>query len=342
MRILDVQHAIPSRIVTNDEVVARLHTANGSRFSPDGVTQLETRVRRYLDHAGTRQRFVLAAGERAIDVALTAARAALHAHPTRIDFVIFAGVARGWLDPAMAHVFAHELGLDPLSCFDVVDGCASWLRALEVAEALLQTRRYDTGLIVNCECGLERYAAFELDSLDDLDHRRPMFTIGEAATATLVAKDPTGGDFTFRFRSSPAHHRLAVLGLDAMPSFLRDDPDPRCEPFRFFALSHELIPLASSKVVELFAATPEVAARPHTLCVTHAASERASRWVLRKLGVPWESYVNTHPLFGNTVAASIPLALSLALREGRLRRGDPVLAIAASAGITLGFSSFVY
>ena len=285
MRLLDVQHAVPSRVVTNDDIVARLHLANRSRLSADALARLETRVRRYLDHAGTRERFVLAEGERAIDVALAAARAALQAHPTRGDFVVFAGVARGWLDPAMAHVFAHELGIEPASCFDVVDGCASWLRGLEVADALLRTERYQTGLIVNCECGLERYAAFELDSLDDLAHRMPMFTIGEAATATLLTNDMPG-DFTFRFQSVPAHHRLAVLGLDAMPTFLRGDPDPRCEPLRFFALSHKLIPLASSKVVELFAAHPEVAARGHRLCVSHAASERASRWVLGKLGIP--------------------------------------------------------
>lgn len=95
MRILDVQHAVPSRAVSNDDVVERLLAVNRSRFDRDELATLETRWRRFLAHAGARDRFVLDDGEHAIDIALTAARAVLAGHTGPVAFVLFAGVARG-------------------------------------------------------------------------------------------------------------------------------------------------------------------------------------------------------------------------------------------------------
>ena len=193
--------------------------------------------------------------------------------------MIFGGIARGWLDPATAHVFAHELGIAKASCFDVLDGCASWLRALEVAHALLRTDRHRCGLLLNCESGFEPYAAFGLRSAEDLEHRFAMLTIGEAATATVVSRAPDD-DFFFAFRSAPEHYALATLALPTMASFTTAPVDPRCEALRFFALSRPLIAIAAEEVVALYEDTPELRTRRVDLCVTHAASERATRWVL--------------------------------------------------------------
>jgi 3-oxoacyl-[acyl-carrier-protein] synthase III len=344
MKILSVRHALPSRKVTNDDVLDEFRRASDRTLDKESVAVLDRQIRRYLRAAGTTVRYVLAPDEKAIDIASRAARSACDAAGVTgrdVDFLIFAGVSRGWLDPSMANVFAHELALTNATCFDVLDGCASWLRAMHVAHAYMSGGIYRCGMILNCECSLGRYADFAFTGPDDLAHRFAMFTIGEAATATLVAPDEHG-DYYSTFRNFGEYHDLALLGLENIDSFLPEASHRPSAPLKFFALSSELIPTASEKAVELFHADRELSSRTFDLCFTHAASERASMQGLERMGIPRDRHVSTHPSYGNTVSASIPLGLSVAIQDERLTRGKRVLAIAGSAGITVGFAAFTF
>ena len=77
--------------------------------------------------------------------------------PSDVDFLVYGGVGRAFIEPAMVNVIQAKLGLANATGFDIVDGCASWLRGLQIAHALFATGTYRRGLIVNCECGFGRY-----------------------------------------------------------------------------------------------------------------------------------------------------------------------------------------
>ena len=94
--------------------------------------------------------------------------------------------------------------------------------------------------------------------------------------------------------------------------------------------------------VETFSAAPDFSAATYDIAFSHAASMKAVEVLARRLGIPFDIYVPTHSRFGNTSAASVPLAMSLALQEGRLARGKRVLIGVGSAGITIGLARFTF
>ena len=344
MRILAAERAIPSQLITNDWIVAAVREASASVLSARELDVVEMQVRTFLDAAGTHERYCLAEDENAIDFALSAAKRAVETAQVSaddIEFVLYAGVARGWLEPATAPVLQGALGYKNAACFDVLDACASWLRALQIAHTLLRAGVYRCGLIVNCEAGFQCYRDFALRSLADLEHCFASYTIGEAATATVV-RESAADDFRFVFRSFGEHARLCMIPLEGASGFLPGDVDPELSKRKFYSLSRELLSVTAKRIVEVFESEPGLADPPFDICFGHAASEKASQVIARKLRLPYERHFSTHAAYGNTVAASIPLGMSLAIEQGALRRGDRVLVIVGASGITVGVARFTY
>lgn len=344
MKISALQHAVPSQRITNDWIVERIREQSAGSLQPGELDRLESRLRAAFATAGTRVRYALAEGERAVDIVLRAGiqaleRAGLEA--SDIDFLIYTGVGRGWLEPAAATVVQHELGLLRATSFDVMDACASWLRALHVAHSFIRTGTYRRGMIVNCECGLLRFADFAFRDLETLDHEIAGYTIGEAATATIVTDGRGDDDFYFTFRTFARHFELCMIPLPTVESFRRGPPDPRLVPWRFFTLSGELFSRATTALIETFESDERLRSRRYDISFGHEASAKVSEIVTTRLGVD-HIYFPTHGAYGNTVSASVPLGMSLALEQGRLKRGDQVLIIVGSAGMTVGFAAFTF
>jgi 3-oxoacyl-[acyl-carrier-protein] synthase III len=344
MRIAAVSHAVPSERLTNDWVLDQLRRYVGPRMAADDLAVIEHRVGRFFESAGTAVRYRLAEGERAIDFAVRAGRAALAASgvdPEDVDVVIYASVARGWLEPAMGTVIQHELGLHGATSFDVVEACAGWLRALHVLHGYFRSGTYRCGLIVNCECGSPVYRSWEGLDRESIDFRLASWTIGEAATATVVTAEGAD-DFHCRFRTFPEHYALCLFPLVDLAPWLPKTTAIRYEPMQLFARSRDLLAAASRKITETFQEEPMFRLRTYDIGFGHAASERVAELVTRTLGLPAERYFSTHREYGNTVSASVPLGMSLALARGRLRRGDRVLVIVGASGITVGLATFTF
>ena len=152
MKILGIAHALPSREVTNDHLVERImrHASNAvpagdrSRFADELSARFE--------RAGAVTRFHRAPDELAVGFGLEAGRRALERSglgPEDIDLLIYVGVGRGFLEPATANVFQHRLGLTRATCFDLLDACASWLRALDVAQHMIARQAYRHAMILD-------------------------------------------------------------------------------------------------------------------------------------------------------------------------------------------------
>jgi len=345
VKILTVQHAIPTRAISNEWVIGALREHNRTHLSPDQLDLMERRVNHFFEAAGTRVRYGLKAGEKAIDFALDAGRRAMTAagvSPHDVDFVIYVGVGRGWTEPAMANVVQSQLGLENATCFDVIDACASWLRALHIAHTYIRSGVYRCGMIVNCECGFVTYNDWHLDSLDDLEHRAAGWTVGEAATATVVNDDDPNDGCYFVFRNFGEDFKLCVFPLPMLEQFWVGPPDPRYQPMRLFALSGELLTATARRLIETFSADPHLRDADYDIGFGHEASVKINRMIAKKLELPYDRYVSTHAEFGNTVSATVPLGMSVALAEGRLKRGNKVLVLMGASGITVGVASFTF
>jgi len=302
-------------------------------------------VRRFLDRAGTRTRYRNARGERALETLARVTRGALEragVEPRDVEFLIYTGVARGWVEPATANVVQAELGLERATCFDILDGCAGWLRALHVARHFVTAGTYRVGLLVNCEVGVKPFQKWEFGPDEDIEPYLATFTIGEAATATVVARDDGGDDFYFRFANLGEYFDLCMVPLPTVEQFLpRSRPNGQV-PDIFYARSEALMRIAVRAITEIYASDPRLHGRPYDIAFGHAASEKVGDVVCARLGIPRAIYFSTHRDYGNTITAAIPLGMSLAAEQGRLRRGDRVLIVSGASGITVGFAAFTY
>src|SRR6476660_1013994 len=124
MKIAAVAHAVPTARITNEWTIRKIRDENIGRISAKELAALEDAVSGFLTSAGTETRYQLGEGEKAIDLVNRAARDALasaHLAPGDVDFVIYTGVGRGWLEPAMATAVNAELSLVNATGFDILD-----------------------------------------------------------------------------------------------------------------------------------------------------------------------------------------------------------------------------
>ena len=346
MHIRTIQHAVPTKKVTNDDILETFRRESAGRLPTAEIDKLEKQVRETLFTAGTQVRYKLNDGEKAIDFVLAAGRQAIAQAgitPKDVDFLIYTGVGRGWLEPAMANVVQSELKMPNATCFDILDACASWLRAMQVARSLIQGGTYKCGMIVNCESSLVRsFWCSEIKDANDLKHRVAQFTIGEAATATIVTDENPDDDFYFNFKNFGEHYKLCMIPLENLADFLPSDPDPRYAATQFFSLSRELVVTTVKKIAEVYNADRHFRDRDYDIAFGHEASQKASEVLVKHLDIPKGVYYSVHPRYGNCVSASVPLGMSLAAQEGRLNRGDKTLIVVGSAGVSVGLATFTY
>jgi 3-oxoacyl-[acyl-carrier-protein] synthase III len=262
--------------------------------------------------------------------------------PAEVDLLIYAGVGRGWLEPAMANIFQAELGLTRATCFDVLDACASWIRSLQLAKALIAAGVYRTVMILNCELNFREYANFDIERMEDLEYAFSAFTIGEAATATLLTADSEPDDFVLSFRTSGDKWNLCHIPLPNANDFVSVSVTDKCKPMSFYTSPRELLAVATSMLGTHFQETPALRDRTYDLFLGHEVSSPTTRMVTKLLNIDPKIVFSTHSRFGNTVSASLPLNISVAEEEGRLKRGMQVLLTMGSAGVTSAFCAFRY
>jgi len=158
MRFLAIEHVLPSEVVTNEFRLNEVVNKSKDYFSAADLNTLRERLVKVLKLAKTEIRYVRSPDEKAFGLGVKAGMRALQTaglDPTDIDLMIYVGVGRGFLEPATANVFQDALGLTKATCFDVLDACASWLRAVDVAHSFLKTKIYKRIMILNCECNRE-------------------------------------------------------------------------------------------------------------------------------------------------------------------------------------------
>lgn len=347
VRVAGVGSYVPERVVSNDDVLARLRTASQSYLDAAVMEGLLAKARHKLEKAGSRERRWCAPGEYSPDIATHAARAALEdacLAATELDYIIYTGMSRALLEPATAHILKNAIGAHNANVIDTTDACVAFIKSLDIAGALIATGRIRTALVV---CGevTSDFVDLTCKTPEELLWKFGSLTIGDAAGAFVLqatneppyVSDPLHWQFGYRLR--PDSWATCTVGLQYRHG----------ERYQLHSDSRRLFEMGQQEsqalVRGLFAAAPfEGAQFDHLFC--HQVSNQVEELFLatfRELGV---AIPPTHrmffPEYGNVGSASLPLAVSMAVREGTLRRGDLSAYVCPSAGIQAGAIFFRY
>jgi 3-oxoacyl-[acyl-carrier-protein] synthase-3 len=289
--------ALPARVVPTSEIAARL-----------GVTErwIESRTGVYERRAATD-------GDRLCDLAAAAGRDALERSgvgPDSLDLVIVATCTADRPVPATAPLVAGLLGATRAGAFDVNAACTGFLTALDLASAQVESGRAERVLVIGADL---------MSRLVDPDDRRTAALFGDGAGALLVDDAQIGP---------------TVMHADAGGApYIRSS----YERASLYMDGHETFKAAVSRLSEVTLkalASSELLLADIDLFVYHQANARILTAVGERLALPPDRVVNAIGTLGNTSAASIPLALAAAERDGSLRPGARVLLAAFGAGFT--------
>ncbi|MBM4041108.1 MAG: hypothetical protein FJ290_21620 [Planctomycetes bacterium] len=343
MKIRGIACSMPSRRVSNEEVIELVRESSSARLSARQLDQVAARMRSLFRVSGSKYRHWREEGELARDFALRAAEEALEKaelSPGDIDLLLYVGVGRGWVEPGMSHYFTHALGLANATCFDLLDACLSWLRALHVAHQFLRSGVYRNIMVLNAEFH-QAYDGWSISDPDELEYRFAQSTIGECATATILSKGEGGEEPYFEFRTDASLHTLCKIPLPNIAQYSEAERCPTLDPLVFFAYSADLFRAARRMIVAHYRGSHELRRRGYDIVFAHSASRSLADWIANEIGADGRS-VNVFEEFGNTVSASIPAAMCWAIERGRLKRGMRMLHVMGSAGFSVGFAHMVY
>ena len=347
MRYCAVEYAIPSKLVTNTEIIQEIVSRSKRFLTEKALSLLELRLDELFKKSVTSVRYHRAKNERAIQFGIEAGKKALKSagmSPNDIDLLIYVGVGRGYIEPATANVFQKILKLKAATCFDILDACASWLRAIHVAHSFIKSGAYKNIMILNCEFNFREYANFEFKSLKDIDFNFPTFTIGEAATATIVSDSEKDDEYYASFKTWGDRHNLCKIPLPHFSEY--SDGELRkggeIQPLTFFSYGEKLFRFVFSRLCKHYREDITLNQFRHEIVFSHAASDAMSDKVIESCKLGNTKGYNTHKRFGNTVSASVPLAMALAMKDGKLKDGTNVLTGFGSAGVSTAWSRFKF
>lgn len=304
---------LPANIVTNAELSARIDT------SDEWIVQ----------RTGIRQRHIAGEGEFTSHLGLAAARNALAAaglQPADIDLIVLATSTPDQTFPATSAVIQAELGITHGAAFDVQAVCSGFVFALSTADAHLRTGAFKRALVIGAET---------FSRILDWEDRGTCVLFGDGAGAMVLEAVPANeagnnGVLTSHLRTDGRHR--AKLYVDGGPSSTGTVGHLRMEGREVFK---HAVGMITDVIEDAFAATGE-SAQSIDWFVPHQANRRIIDASAQKLGIAPEKVVMTVDRHGNTSAASIPLALDVAARDGRLKAGDLVLIEAMGGGFTWG------
>jgi 3-oxoacyl-[acyl-carrier-protein] synthase III len=305
---------LPSRVLTNAELSRMVDT------SDDWITQ----------RTGIRERHIAADGETTSDMAVAAARAALAAagvDAESIDLIVVATSTPDNTFPASAVSVQAGLGITGGAAFDLQAVCSGFVFALATVDALLRTGAFKRALVIGSET---------FSRILDWTDRGTCVLFGDGAGAAVAEAQPQPGSpwdrgiLTSHLRSDGRHK--SKLYVDGGPSSTQTVGHLRMEGRAVFK---HAVAMVTDVIEDAFKATG-TSADDIDWFVPHQANQRIIDDSARKLGIAPEKVVTTVAKHGNTSAASIPLALSVAVADGRIKRGDLVMLEAMGGGFTWG------
>ena len=306
--------ALPPRRVTNDELAQTVDTSDAW----------------IVERTGIRARHIAGEGETTATLATEAARNALEAAGMaagEIDLIVLATATPDQTFPATATKVQDALGIRDCVAFDVAAVCSGFLYALSVADSMIRGGGSTNALVIGAET---------FSRILDWEDRATCVLFGDGAGAVVLTAEEGTGDNKDRGVLATALHadgrHNQLLYVDGGPSTTGTVGKLRMKGSEVFR--HAVVNLAA--VLEETIAKAGFTVADIDWVVPHQANRRILDATARKLGLSAERVIITVDEHANTSAASVPLALDVAVRDGRIQRGDLLVLEAMGGGFTWG------
>ncbi|GAB1387879.1 ketoacyl-ACP synthase III [Rubrivivax sp.] len=314
-RITGTGSHLPPQRVDNAELAERL--------AADGI---ETSDAWIVERTGIRARHFVAPGVQTSDIAVQAARHALEAagrRPEEIDLVVLATSTPDMVFPSTACIVQRKLGIHGGAAFDVQAVCTGFVYALALADSMIRTGLASRALVIGAEV---------FSRILDFKDRTTCVLFGDGAGAVVLGASDAPGILASELHADGRHVDILCVPGQVAGGAVTGDPFVRMDGQAVFKLAVGVLDSVSRSVL----AKAGRSAQSIDWMIPHQANLRIMHSAARRLGVPAERLVVTVDEHGNTSAASIPLALDVAVRGGRIARGQSVLLQGVGGGFTWG------
>jgi len=301
--------------------------------------KIETSDQWILERTGIRERRIASKDEATSDLAVRAARKALDSaglSPEAVDLIIVATSMPDMFFPSTACIVQDKLGARRAAAFDLSAACSGFLYGLSVGEQYVRSGTYQNVLVIGAEV---------MSRLTDWEDRRTCVLFGDGAGAVVLSPSPSErGILSVHLHSDGALSDLICVpgGGSAIPPSekvllekLNTIKMKGSETFKIAVrnleeAAHEALRVNGTSISEI------------DWLVPHQANIRILNAVAERLDFPKEKMVVNLDKYGNTSAASVPLAFDEAVKDGRIQAGDTILFLAFGGGLTWGSALMVY
>ncbi len=309
-RIAGTGSGLPERIVTNDELALRMDTSD---------EWIRTRT-------GIRQRHIAAPSQTSSDLGAEASRAAMAAAgvgPADIDLIIVATSTPDYIFPSTACLMQAKLGIKNCPAFDVQAVCSGFVYALAIADKFIRSGQHRCALLV----GAEVYSR-----ILDWNDRGTAVLFGDGAGAVVLKADSKPGVLASVIRADGSYANMLSVPGNVCGGKIVGSPFLQMDGQAVFKFAVKVLDEVARETLAQCDLKPE----DIDWLVPHQANVRILEATAKKLGVDFSKVVITADRHGNTSAASVPLALDCAIRDGRIRAGHKIMLEGVGGGFTWG------
>ena len=314
-RITGTGSHLPAQRLSNADMVARL-AERGVETSDEWI----------VERTGIRARHFADDGVCASDLALIAAQAALQSagrHASDVDLIIVATSTPDMVFPSTACLLQQKLGIHGCAAFDVQAVCSGFVYALTVADAMVRTGSARCALVIGAEV---------FSRILDFSDRTTCVLFGDGAGAVVLEASSEPGVLASELHADGRHVGILCVPGTVSGGQVLGNPLLKMDGPAVFKLAVNVLDSVARAVL----AKADRKEADIDWLVPHQANIRIMQGTAKKLKMPLEKLVATVHEHGNTSAASVPLALDVAVRDGRIRRGDTVLLEGVGGGFTWG------
>jgi 3-oxoacyl-[acyl-carrier-protein] synthase-3 len=313
-RIVGTGSYLPAQVLTNFDLERRMDTTDAW----------------IRERTGIERRHIIGEAESNVDMAEHAARAAIAAaglRPEEIDMISYGTTTPDLVFPNCGALLQARLGCRGAPAFSLEAACSGFIYALAVADKFIRTGDVRRALVVGSEV---------LSRITDYSDRSTAILFGDGAGAVVLTASEEPGIISTRLHADGSYQNLLYCtggpARGAAPGIMRSGDYIRMAGSEVFKLAVTLL----GRVVDETLLANHIDKSAINWLVPHQANLRIIQAVARKLGMPMERVIVTVQEHGNTSTASVPLALDVGVRDGRIKRGDLLLLEALGGGVTWG------
>jgi len=314
-RITGTGSYLPPRRLTNADLVAELAT-QGVESSDEWI----------VERTGIRARHFVDAGSASSDLGMQAARKAIEAaglKPEDIDLIIVATSTPDMVFPSTATLLQHKLGIAGCPAFDVQAVCSGFIYALTVADALIQSGSASKALVIGAEV---------FSRILDFKDRTTCVLFGDGAGAVVLEASEVPGILATDIHADGKHSAILCVPGHVSGGSVLGDPVLKMDGQAVFKLAVGVL----EETARASLAKAQLTEADIDWLIPHQANIRIMQSTARKLKMSMDKVIVTVDQHGNTSAASIPLALDHAVRNGTIQKGQTLLLEGVGGGFTWG------